>query len=374
MRVFVASSVATSTADAVLEIASRLQTLGFARQAKGQSALLFSSQHHAREPDALAEALCDLLGVMPFLGFFGKSAFHEQRIPEAGPGLCVLVLEGVEAEVGFAPLDGFGADVAAQLLADSRTGTARILAVADGAAAPFDFLHALDQSGADILGALSFGAAAHSARILLPGSAEAAAVGMLTWDGPRFVSGVAQAGRALGPARTVTASHANLIQEIDGRPAFEALLQDLPTQLRPQLSRLGGALYAAFDAGDAFVQRHIVGLDPRTGAVALAGPAPAGTDIFFTLRDRTTARTDLEEMLAALEAALARVRPKAFLVFSSSARDEGFLGTALWDVTRVLSRFGPDVPVVGCSGSGEIATVGASTHIFNQSVAVAAIV
>jgi hypothetical protein len=150
---------------------------------------------------------------------------------------------------------------------------------------------------------------------------------------------------------------------------------DLPEPLRQRVTGLGGSLFCTFDVddGDASVLRIVTGIDPRTGAVGIAERPHVGAEVAFSLRDQDAARGDLEESLAALDEALGPRRPLAFVVFSSTARDNGLFGVPLWDVTRVLSRFGPDVPVVGCSSRLEVATFGRQTLAFSQSVVVAAV-
>ncbi len=50
------------------------------------------------------------------------------------------------------------------------------------------------------------------------------------------------------------------------------------------------------------------------------------------------------------------------------------MGAPLWDVTRVLSRFGPDVPVVGTHTAGELARLSGSTLVMGHTVVIAAVV
>jgi small ligand-binding sensory domain FIST len=153
------------------------------------------------------------------------------------------------------------------------------------------------------------------------------------------------------------------------------LLADLPESLRSRLGGLGGALFCSFDVddGDAAVVRGVTGVDPGSGAVVVAERPRVGTEVAFSLRDQGAARDDLEAALAGLEDALDGRAPLAFVVFSSTARDSSLFGAPLWDVTRVLSRFGHDAPVVGCTSRLEIARLGRRAVALSQSVVVAAL-
>lgn len=366
MRTFAASSLATTPAEAVLDVATRLRALGFRTGRTTGAALVFVSLPLAAEHRALHEALSDLLAPMPFIAWVGSSAFHDQRIPEKKAGLAVAILEGVDAEQRHTLWQEHGMEMAAPLLCDSMFATARFVAVGAANAGPLDLLAAYDEAGGDVVGSVAVRPQKH----LVPG------VSTLSLSGPRSIVGVTQAARQLGPTRTVTAATQNVIRELDGRPALEQLLSDLPASLRQNLGRLGGSLFASIgvDDDDTQVLRNVTGIDPNTGAVAVAEQPRVGSEVTFSLRDQQTARSDLEESLAALEGALGSLKPRLFVVFASSGRDAGLFGAPLWDVTRVLSRFGPDVPVVGSSGGAEIATCGARSHVFSQSAVITALV
>lgn len=380
MRVFAASSAQAVPADAVVEVGQRLRAQGVRPGApsQGGAALVFATLEMARDPEALSAACADLLGDRPYLGFVGLSAFHDTRLRERHEGLAVLVLEGVTARARSCRLDQPASEVAAGLLADGGGGRARFVAVAADATTPgqtVEVLHALDDHPAPVVGALCLPPSGQRASVLARGTAPGPRLALLDVDGLRLVPGVAQAARALGPVRCVTAAHANLVQELDGRPAVEALLSDLPPNLRSRLPQLAGALCAGFgvEDGDAFLMRNVVGLDAQTGAVAVAGMPKVGAEVVFSLRDQRAARTDLDDMLTSLQQGLGDRKPAAFVVFSCLARDREMFGAANHDVRRVLETFGVDVPVVGVAGGGEICTYGTRTHIFGSSCVVAAL-
>ena len=377
MRVIAASSSSTNPAEAILRVGERLRALRFDRKKDG-FALVFCTTDLARDPVALSGALKDLLGEVPYVGYVGASVFHDARLLEKKPALAVLVVEGARAAVRTASLDGSPGDVAAALLADMPHGRLRFLSVGVDAGTPgslLDFLPDLDDARIQIAGCLSLPPSGQRPSILADGVGVGPAVALLDVDGVGALLGVAQAARQLGKPRWVTAATANLIQEVDGRPAFEALLSDLPATLRTQIPRLGGVLCAGFgtEEGDAFLMRHVVGLDPTTGAVAVAGTAKVGAEIVFSLRDQASARADLDELLSGFEESLGDRQPLAFVVFDCAARDQALFGVQNHDVQRVLSRFGTEIPVVGVAGGGELCTYGRGTYLFGMSCVVAAL-
>ncbi|MBM4282483.1 MAG: hypothetical protein FJ137_17600 [Deltaproteobacteria bacterium] len=394
MRTYVSSSLATTPVEAILEVATRLRAQGFvaARTPVG-FALAFVSQglldpgdvdadappHNLAAPRltehaAMQAALGDLLEHLPFLGYVGRAAFHDQRIPEGRPGLVVIVfagadheaLDGAVAELRHAPLHEHGLQTAGPLLADGPFATTRFVALnGGGGTGGSSILGELHEAGGDAVGALT----GRPVRHLLPGAA------LLSTSLVRCVLATSQATRQLGPTRTITAAATNTIRELDGRPALEMLMADLPEPLRQRVTGLGGALFCNFDVddGDASVLRTITGIDTRTGAVAVAERLRIGAEVAFSLRDQDVARDDLEEAVDAMAEALGARQPLAFVVFSSTTRDASLFGAPLWDVTRLLSRFGSDIPVVGCSTRMELATFGRQTLAFSQSVVVAAV-
>lgn len=370
MRVWVGSSLATSPAEAVLDVAVRLRALGASvgdrADGRGGAALCFVNARLAADGKAMHDALGDLLGARPYITWVGPSVFHDQRVPEKRPALVVVVIDGVLAEVRHTLWDQHGMPMAAALLADSLASTSRFLSISPASGpSGLDVLAALDEAGGDIVGGL-----AHRRQHLKPG------ISTMALTGARLITAVAQATRQLGPVRIVTAANHNLIQELDGRPAFEQLMLDLPGPLREQLSRLGGSLFASFgvEDGDTSVLRSITAVDPRRGSVTVSDQARVGAEVAFSMRDQAVARSDLEEALGALEAALGRHKPSLFTVFASSARDASLLGAPLWDVTRVLSRFGTDVPVVGVTQAGELARLGGSTLVMGHTAVISAVV
>ena len=117
------SSQAPSTPKALLDIGSE-----FHRDAlDADFILVFASAHHANGGQQLNDALKDIFGDTPFLGWFGTSAYHSDLIPEWQPALIFMALKGINAHVSSTSTHALGSHVGVSLLADSPTGEHRFL-------------------------------------------------------------------------------------------------------------------------------------------------------------------------------------------------------------------------------------------------------
>lgn len=372
LRAFAVSSTRSDTAEAVLEVGERLRR----RDEAFDAALVFASAHHASAPLALSEGLRDILGGKPFLGWTGASAFHGLRIPEGTPGLVVLGLSGVDAYVRAARQDTLGSHLAAALCADAPVGRLRLIAAPAESLDAAGLLGALSEQDAPLAGALSVSGPDAIGCALAPDVEEAPSAALMSLSGVLPVTAVAQGARPLGAARAVTRAKGNAVFELGGRPALEALVADLPDSLKRDLPALGGRLLAGLgtEDGDSWRMRHVTGIDPAAGALAIAGEVEEGGPLVFALRDGEAARTDLEERLTSLKEVIADRPPVAVLVFSCAGRNEVSLGTGLYDVGRVDDHLGRgEVPVVGVSGGGEIATLGGGAELFAYTAVVVAL-
>lgn len=200
-----------------------------------------------------------------------------------------------------------------------------------------------------------------------------------------MVSRVTQGCQPVGPARTVTASERNIVAELDGRPAMDALLEDLGVAQdddpRQALPRLRGTLVGLSDAdapvlgrggqfGADVRVRHLIGLDPGRRAVAVADLVQPGMRLAFCTRDVAAARRDLvricaeirEEVEAPSELAAlggpADTQPArrmlGALYVSCAGRGGPHFGGPSAELKIVQHALG-DVPLAGFFAGGEIA-------------------
>jgi small ligand-binding sensory domain FIST len=145
----------------------------------------------------------------------------------------------------------------------------------------------------------------------------------------------------------VTEGEDNIIAKLDGRPALEVLLEAVGGE-RTQL--LVGLPVPGSDTGD-YTARNIVGIDPKTGLVAIGDLVEPGMEILFCKRDAAAARKDLEGILSSLKRDAPH--PRGALYYSCVARGEHMFGSRGAELNLVKRSLG-EVPLVGFFCNGEI--------------------
>lgn len=185
---------------------------------------------------------------------------------------------------------------------------------------------------------------------------------------------VAQGCRPIGETMQVTGCKGNLLYELDGQPAIEAI-QDLFSTLDERDRNLAqtalfvGVLMDEFNekpqVGE-FLIRNLIGVDPRRGAVAIGENLQEGMRLRFHLRDAETSAEDLRAMLAGYNETPPGGSDASdvagALLFSCLGRGEGLYRQPNFD-TGVFHGYFRDVPVGGFFCNGEIGPVGKTTFL-----------
>lgn len=194
--------------------------------------------------------------------------------------------------------------------------------------------------------------------------------GMLLCGAFRSYIGIAQGCQPIGEPHLISRARGNLILELDGRPAFD-VLQEVVTSLPPEdIERVAHSLFAGLAIpkgkfelrrGD-FLVRNIAGIDPPSGAVAIAERVHPGQVIQFTLRDADAARVDMRAMLEDLYTSLQGARPRFGFYFNCLGRGVSLYGDRDHDIT-LIKEFFVDLPVIGFFGNAEIAPVGGRNYV-----------
>ncbi len=180
---------------------------------------------------------------------------------------------------------------------------------------------------------------------------------------------VAQGCRPVGDLLQVTRAKQNILYELDGRPAFE-VLEGLVAGLDGKDRKLAttslfiGVVMDEFEeepgAGD-FLIRNLIGIDPRSGAIAVGERLMEGTRVRFHLRDADASAEDLHAVLTGYGRS-APGEVSGALLFSCLGRGEGLYGEPNFD-TGVFHEHLEDVPVGGFFCNGEIGPVGGATFL-----------
>jgi small ligand-binding sensory domain FIST len=368
-------------AGAALAAREAAQRLGVA---EADLALVFASGAHLAAPEETLAAVQAELAPAVLIGCGAGGVLGSGRELEGGTGVTVwaAALEGGEARAFHATvrrdgdvsvLDGMpeiGSDAALIMLSDPYSFPTD--AVLDGLAeaAP----------GVPVLGGLS------SARSPMGGAAlfadgrvlEEGAVGICL-NGVEVLPCVSQGAAPLGREMTVTAAEENVIYELAGRPAVQAIEEvvgELPLDERALMA--AGLLIGIvidggkpeYEQGD-FLVRGVTGADPESGAITVGALVRAGEVVRLHARDARSADEDLRRELRLRATAIGGEPPAGALVFSCNGRGHGMFGTRDHDASLVRDELG-GAPAAGFFAAGEIGPVGGRSflHGFTATLAV----
>jgi small ligand-binding sensory domain FIST len=346
--------------------------------------VVFASGAHLGDPEAMLETIHDVLAPASLIGCGAGGVLGAGREIEGGSAIAVwaAAFDGgsarpfhatvtEEADVGV--LEGMpelGSDAAVIMLPDPYSFPTEAVLAGLARSAP----------GVPILGGLSSGRGLDGAGALFAGEAvwPQGAVGVCL-DGVEMLPCVSQGAAPLGREMTITAAEGNVIHELAGRPAVQAVEQtiaELPIAERALIA--GGLLIGIvidggkpdYEQGD-FLVSGVLGADPDTGAVAIGASVAAGQVVRLHARDSRSADEDLRRELQLRAMAIGGQPPAGSLVFSCNGRGQAMFGACDHDATMVHDELG-GAPAAGFFAAGEIGPVGGRSfvHGFTATVAV----
>jgi len=169
-------------------------------------------------------------------------------------------------------------------------------------------------------------------------------------------TGLSQGCSPVGPVRTVTECENHVVAEIDGRPAFDVLKEDMGELLARDLRRALGYIHVALpiagsDTGD-YLVRNLIGIDPENGLIGIGAYVERGDRIMFARRDHDAAEADLKRMLAGLSQRTGSPIRGGIYV-SCVARGPNLFGDGARELELIADALG-DFPLVGFFANGEI--------------------
>ncbi|PSB01318.1 FIST signal transduction protein [Merismopedia glauca] len=215
----------------------------------------------------------------------------------------------------------------------------------------------------------------------LEGTVGVAITGDFTWE-----TIVAQGCRPIGPVYRVTRGERNIIfgltrdrEQVSSGSTSSLrenplqILRDLVEDLSEgdkelaQNSLFVGIARNEFkqylSQGD-FLIRNLLGIEPKTGAIAIGNRVRAGQRIQFHLRDAQTSAEDLELLLEECVSDSNNSNNPALgaFMFSCLGRGKGLYGEPDFDA-RLFQRYFPNIAVSGFFCNGEIGPVGGGTFL-----------
>ncbi len=335
-------------------------------------AFVFVSGQGREELEATLDGVRGALPGTTVIGCSGGGVVGTGEEVEGEPAVSVLAVESDPASVSIEPflipLTGQGAkdgDALATSLSGKIKGSAEraaLVLLAD----PFRFdakplLARLRerQPKLPMIGGLAAGPG-EEIPVFSGGevATHAAAGAVLSGPGLRTTVAVAQGCRPLGRAGRATRSEKNLLFEVDGEPALDRLREAVEAGRETK----GGAIFcglgletlsAPTGSGD-YLARNILGVDPKTGAVAVAEVIPPGASVSFLVRDADSAREDLRARVRELHTAFTKKPPAFGLYFDCLGRGEGLYGESHVDAGIIEEELG-EFPLAGFFGNGELA-------------------
>ncbi len=343
--------------------------------------LAFASAHHAGNYEHLPALVRSELGGGVLVGCSAGGVIGGGHEIERRPGLSLtaafmpgVTIEPLRLDNSALPGPGSEAELWRRLIGTEPTHEAHFLIFPD----PFTFDAETLLGGLDLAypGSMTIGGIASGGRqpgenalfladrVHRDGMVGAALHGNLVVDAI-----VAQGCRPIGQPMFVTACERNVIRALDGRSplaVLEALHEQLEARDR-QLARhslfLGIVMKKdrqEYRQGD-FLIRNLIGIDSRSGALAIGALVEAGAVVQFHLRDAETSAQDLNTMLTRHQTS-EQPRSQGALLFSCLGRGQFLYGRADHD-TDAFRRYAGDVPLGGFFCNGEIGPVSGTTFL-----------
>lgn len=371
-------------AEAVAWVAAR-QAMERAGIDQADCAFVFATTHYQPEYVRLLRAVRTVTGASHIVGCSGMGVLTTDGEFERGAGAAVLVLKS--SDVSLQPFlvptrssEGTSPGEVIADLADEHLNEHPLLTVLTDIFSiyPSQLLEDIEPD-ARILSIVGGAAGCRGVdrRTFQWCGEEVASHGVAgaLWTG-KFSTyiGVAQGCQPIGEPYVISKVEGNLIYEIAGRSALCILQEALETLCPEDIERVPYALHAgiAMDEekypltrGD-FIVRNIAGVDPGSGAIAVAEKVRPGQTIQFNLRDARAASTDMRSMMEEVSDSLNERQPSFGFYFNCLGR-----GTALYgkespnhDIT-VIKEFVGDIPLVGFFGNAEIAPVAGRNFAHN---------
>ena len=355
--------------DAALDAA--LQAMAASGLEHADFALVFTTGDAYPAAHALLHAVRRASGARMVMGASGAGVLTERGEVEQVPGVAVLVAGGAGPLLARAALvagrerldAAAGAELAAEIggvVAEGGT----LLIVSDVNLDPRGLLAGLGEElgPVPVVGGVAAGTPPFE---LCNTEAARGALAALAVSGGAPVIGVGQGCQPIGEPYVVTGGEGPVVRTIGGRPALDVLkeaVRALPDFERrvPEAGIFAGLAMdpakSPLERGD-FLVRNLAGVDPDSGAVAVAGEVRVGQTIQFQIRDAQAARDDLEAMLGRVKKALRGRQPALGIYVNCAGRGRALFGVPDHDVSLIRKHLGT-WPLIGFFGNGEFAPVG----------------
>lgn len=381
------SVVATGDSEAALTYALS----GVLRQLDGVSpdlVVVFLTPHFEDDFEEIRGRLTESFGDAVLVGVTAEGVIGEDREHERIPAMSLWAGSLPGAELTPFYLDQADLEVTSEaeswhrLLAVSPDSKPTFLMFVDPFRIhPITLLNRMNEAypGCPIVGGIASGADAPEQNILWLNDRvyRDGAIGVAIAHGPEIVPVVSQGCRPIGRHLIITKSENNVIHELGGKSAVQALnemmeeLSEEDVSLAKQGLLIGRAIneyQESFGQGD-FLIRSLMGIDQGSGAIAVGDLMRTGSTVQFHVRDSKSADDDLRNALRACIDKMGR-SPGGAILCTCNGR-----GTRMWsepnhDVGAIRDICG-DIPVSGFFAAGEIGPVGGENFLHGHTASIA---
>ncbi|MFA6599686.1 MAG: FIST N-terminal domain-containing protein [Candidatus Omnitrophota bacterium] len=190
----------------------------------------------------------------------------------------------------------------------------------------------------------------------------------------RAETAMARSCQPFGDPVQITKAEGNLIYEMDGRPAYDMLLESIsqtPIESTDHLTQrvFLGIPVRSFQTdfvNSPYLIRNLMGINEKKGLLTCVSPVPEGEFVTFACQDPEFARQSLKEVLDDMRERILPGKPAFGLYFNSCARGSRLYGQRQVDIRMIRDAF-PDTPILGFFGYGEIAPVDFVNHLHHYS-------
>lgn len=349
------------------------------------------------DQEALIRSIREATSGAPLSGCSGEGIITQGLVAETNFGVCVMAIASDELRFENVRVEeiGGGMDLAGQRLAAelkpliAPDSTACFLFV-DGLIFDFDpFRASLEQAlGLEEPLPLFGGLAAdnwatrrtyqyHDDRVFSQG------ISCVLMSGSGKISwGVNHGCVPVGTKRIITRSKGNIIYEIDGMPALQALKDYVDEGSESQWNKLTLNLCLGFktpehirEAYGEFIIRYMMDKNDEQGYVTIQSDVTDGTELWIMRRDKDLIREGLCRISNRISAETSARKPKFVMQFECMGRGKVvFREQEKIDLLRSLQReIGGELPWIGFYTYGEIGPISRYNCIHNFTAVVAAV-
>ena len=189
--------------------------------------------------------------------------------------------------------------------------------------------------------------------------------------------------RPLGKPRTITGATDNIIESIDGRPAYdiyEQYFEEEAAQLRGRQSEQMSILYPLgifIEESRNYLLRNAV--DIRSdGSIVCQGDIPQGTRVHLMIGNKESCKQAARSAAEEAHQNLLGKDPKLIIVLESMSRLKLLGRMAFQEIVKIKEIFGSRIPILGMYTNGEVSPMQSAErfkrpHLQNESITVLAI-